>query len=99
MYFAMSSICCRPRISIAFVSNALIDSETSCRLSARFVAVTMTSSRPVTVGGAACASCADAAPEATESTAEMAAESACGPGRVASRVASVMSFPPQSSGY
>ncbi len=52
MYFAMSSICCRPRISIDFVSNALIDSETSCRLSARFVAVTITSSRPVTVGGA-----------------------------------------------
>ncbi len=64
-YLAMSSICWRPRIAIAVVSKALIDSETSWSFSARRVAVTMTSSRAVD-------SCADAVPAAIASTVETA---------------------------
>jgi hypothetical protein len=77
MYFEMSLICCRPRIAIALESKALMDSETSWSRSARLVAVTMTSLRPVT--GCGC-SCAAALPAATDSTVDTAAVSACEPG-------------------
>ena len=61
-------------------SKALMDSETSCSRSARLVAVTMTSPRPVTSAG--CFLRLAAAFADTARTAEMAVESACGPVRV-----------------